>query len=908
MGCVFNFFNALLTLLLLLHTRLSLATDAEALKKCIEKERKALLLFKQGISVDHGILSTWRDGDDEDCCNWKGVRCSKQTGHVQILDLHGSHPLYMAGTINITLLSELHDLKHLDLSYNNFYPSDIPQSIESFTNLRYLNLSYSIFVGSIPNELGKLSNLQYIDLSNNYLDGTIPWQIGNLSKLRSLHLGGNNLVGVIPYQLGNLSKLHTLRLSGDGSNLTVADRKNGDAEWISKLSLLTNLELSYVSDVGNSQVWQHSIGKLVPKLTELRLRGCGISHVHNLLLFASPSNYSYSLVTLDLSYNNLNSSLFQWPFNFSSSLQQLYMINCSLSSHNLYFLSSHFHFPSLIVLDLSYNNLTSVMTLNFGSNLQSLYLHNCSLTSNNLIFTSFNPNLSSLVHLDLYDNQLTSSAIFYWISNFTFNLHGLDLSYNSLSSSVPDGFGNVMKSLEVLDLSSTNLQGEIPTSLGNICTLKSLKLGYNNFSGDLSRFIYNISWCNRHSLQRLDLAGNRLTGILPNLSSFSFLQYLDLSSNQLEGKIPKSIGLMSQLEYLYLDGNNLGGIVTKSHFKNLSNLWALSLSYNSLSLEISTSWTPPFQIKYMYMASCMMGPNFPNWLRNQHDLSTLDISDGGLSGSIPEWFWPLLKNIDRMNISFNNFSGEIPNLPLKLYQGSQIILTSNNFKGYYSSLDGLEFYITLMWKGEDYMYTRPELFLKSIDLSSNALSGEIPRELMSLLGLVSLNLSRNWLSGEIPINIGNLESLEFLDLSNNKLSSPIPPSLANIDRLSMLDLSNNHLYGKIPIGTQLQSFNALSYGGNLDLCGLPLNKMCPEDKTPPPQEANHDEEEEASLFSQEFYLSMGLGFVVGFWAVVGPLIFNRTWREAYYRFMNTVTDKVYVMVAVYVVKCLTIRD
>ncbi|XP_028763762.1 receptor-like protein EIX1 [Neltuma alba] len=547
------------------------------------------------------------------------------------------------------------------LSYNNFYQSDIPHSIESFTNLRYLNLSYSDFVGSIPNELGKLFELQHLDLSNNYLDGAIPWQIENLSKLQSLHLGGNYLVGVIPYQLGNLSMLQTLQL-GYNTNLTIARRNNGDAEWIPKLSLLTNLDLGEVSGVGNSKMWmQLMIDKIVPSLTELRLSRCGISYTHNLPLSASHSNYSSSLITLDLSYNNLNSSLFQWPFNFSSSLQQLYLKNCNLSSHNLYFLSSHLHFPSLIVLDLSYNNWNSVTTLNFGSNLQALDLSNCSLTSNNLIFTSFNPNLSSLVHLDLSNNQLTSSTIFYWTSNFTFNLHELDLCYNSLSSSILDGFGNVMKSLEVLDLSNNNLQGEVPTSLGNICTLKSLALVNNNFSGNIPRFISNISWCNRHSLQ-----------------------------------------------------------------------------------------------------------------------------------------------------------------------------------------------------------------------------------------------------GEIPFSIGRLVNVEAMVLRNNSLTRELPLSLANCSKLALLDVSENKLSGPIP--SWIGSFNASSYGGNHDLCGLPLNKMCPEDNTPPSQEANHDEEEEASLFCQEFYLSMGLGFAVGFWAVVGPLLFNQTWRQAYYRFMNTVTDNVHVMVAVYVVKCLTIRD
>ena len=83
--------------------------------------------------------------------------------------------------------------------------------------------------------------------------------------------------------------------------------------------------------------------------------------------------------------------------------------------------------------------------------------------------------------------------------------------------------------------------------------------------------------------------------------------------------------------------------------------------------------------------------------------------------------------------------------------------------------------------------------------------------------------------------------------------------------------------------------------------------MCPANKMPPPQKADQDEEE-ASFLSQGFYLSMGLGFFVGFWAFVGPLLFNRTWRQAYYRFLNSVTDKVHVIFAVYVLKYLINRD
>ncbi|XP_028788028.1 receptor-like protein EIX1 [Neltuma alba] len=683
MGFMLKYFYALL-MLLLLRSSLSEAVNSESMKKCIGRERKALLSFKQGIYADSAtMLSTWRDGDDEDCCNWERVYCSKETGHVQILDLHGSNSLYLVGVINITLLNDLHDLKHLDLSCNYLYPSDIPKSIESFTNLRYLNLSHSLFVGSIPNELGKVSNLQYVDLSNNYLDGAIPWQIGNLSKLQYLHLGGNDLDGVIPYQLGNLSMLHTLQLGGYDSNLTVADKNNRDVDWISKLSSITNLGLNNVSDVGYSHLWLQIIGKLLPQLRELQLTGCGITYAHDL-----PSNYSSSLVVLDLSFNNLSSSLFKWPFNFSSNLQELYLRNCSLSTNDPSFLFSHFHFSSLTVLDLSYNDLMSVMKLNFGSTLQELYLINCSLSSNNLIVTSFDPNLTSLLHLDMSFNHFTSSTIFHWISNFTFNLYEVYLNNNLLGSSIPESFGNTMNSLKVLDLNSNYLQGEVPTSLGNICTLKSLTLGYNNLSGDLQSFISNTSRCDRHPLQSLYFPGNRLTGMLPDLSAFFFLQDLDLSHNKLKGKIPESLGSQSQLKYLRLNDNDLGGAITESHFRNLSNLLVLSLSYNPLALNISSSWIPPFQLYHLLMASCMIGPNFPHWLRNQHELYSLDISNGSLSGFIPEWFWQLLKDLDYMNISSNNFSGQISNLPLEFNHRPIIILTSNNFEGAVPSFFG----------------------------------------------------------------------------------------------------------------------------------------------------------------------------------------------------------------------------
>ncbi|KAL6320090.1 hypothetical protein AAG906_004599 [Vitis piasezkii] len=132
--------------------------------------------------------------------------------------------------------------------------------------------------------------------------------------------------------------------------------------------------------------------------------------------------------------------------------------------------------------------------------------------------------------------------------------------------------------------------------------------------------------------------------------------------------------------------------------------------------------------------------------------------------------------------------------------------------------------------GREFEYKNTLGLVKSIDFSSNKLTGEIPKEVTDLLELVSLNFSRNNLTGLIPTTIGQLKSLDVLDLSQNQLIGEIPSSLSEIDRLSTLDLSNNNLSGKIPRGTQLQSFNASAYEGNPTLCGLPLLKKCPEDR------------------------------------------------------------------------------
>ena len=144
-----------------------------------------------------------------------------------------------------------------------------------------------------------------------------------------------------------------------------------------------------------------------------------------------------------------------------------------------------------------------------------------------------------------------------------------------------------------------------------------------------------------------------------------------------------------------------------------------------------------------------------------------------------------------------------------------------------------------------------------------------------------------------------LQSLDALDLSKNQLSGGIPSSLAHIDRLSVLDLSNNNLSGKIPTSPQLDTFNASSYEGN-----APLPKKCLGEEIAQNPAMNRSREhagmqdEREGFISIGFYVSAALGFIAGFWGVVGTLVLNMALRVAYFRFLNDFKDRLYVAISV----------
>ncbi|XP_060967249.1 receptor-like protein EIX1 [Cannabis sativa] len=624
---------------------------------------------------------------------------------------------------------------------------------------RYHNSNLS---GEIRPSLAKLESLRHLDLSNNSFKGIpIPVFFGFFKHLRYLSLYNAGFSGLCPPNIGNLSRLEYLDL--DSSGLYV-----DNLEWITGLVSLKSLVMDGVDLSMGGLDWFEIILNKLPSLTELHMSHCNLSGPFPSISFV---NSTTSLAVLDLSLNNFNSKIPDWLANISS----------------------------LVSLDLSFASLHGKIPLGFAElpNLQTFRLQ-------------YNINLGANC------SQFFGAR---WKS-----IKFVDLSVNKLHGNLPTSVGN-MTSLTYYDLSFNKVGGEIPGSIGKLCNLNRFYISSNKLNGTLPEFLERThdnchsksplpsleylylnnneligilpQWLGQlRNLSELDLSYNLLHGPIPkSLESMQNLSYLTLAGNRLNGSLPDILGQLSELSFLDVSSNQLTGNITETHFLKLHKLKYISLSSNSFTVTVSSNWTPSFNLNTLLLGSCHLGPSFPTWLRSQNKVQSLDLSNAGISGSIPYWFWESFSNLMSLNVSFNQLKGQLPNT-FNIVPFLDIDLSSNQFEG---------------------PIPIPNVEINLLDLSNNKFSGPIPENIGdSLHNMIFFSLSTNQIDGQIPNSIGNFQSsMSVLDLSNNKLIGKIPLSFGNLSNLVALDLRKNNLSGTIPDSLgQLSSLQTLHLSDN----------------------------------------------------------------------------------------------
>ncbi|KAI5570062.1 hypothetical protein BDE02_11G000300 [Populus trichocarpa] len=722
----------------------------------------------------HPKTESWKEGTD--CCSWDGVTCDMKTGHVTGLDLpcsmlygtlHSNSTLFSLhhlqkldlsdNNFNFSHISsrfgQFSNLTLLNLNYSVF-AGQVPSEISHLSKLVSLDLSQNDDLSLEPISFDKLvrnlTKLRELNLASVNMSLVAPNSLTNLSSsFSSLSLGGCGLQGKFPGNIFLLPNLQSLDLSYN-EGLTGSFPSSNLSNVLSQLGL------------SNTRISVYLENDLISNLKLLEYMSLRNSNIirSDLPLLGNLTQ----LINLDLSNNNFSGQI---P-SLLDNLTHLTFLDLSSNNFSGQIPSSLGNLTHLTFLDLSSNNLNGQIPSSLGKHVQLRYLY---LSSNK--FMGQVPDLGRLVnlsYLDLSNNQLVSPI--HSQLNTLSNLGSLRLYGNLFNGTIPsflfalpslyyldlhnnNFIGNISElqddSLEYLDLSNNHLRGPIPSSIFKQENLTTLILASNsNLTGEISSSI-----CKLRFLRVLDLSTNSLSGSMPQcLGNFSsMLSVLHLGMNNLQGTIPSTFSKDNSLEYLNLNGNEIEGKISSSII-NCTMLQVLDLGNNKIedTFPYFLETLPKLQILVLKSNKLQGFGKGPAAYNSFSKLRILDISDNNFSGPLPTGY-------------FNSLEAMMASDQIMIYMGT------TNYTGYVYSIEmtwkGVEIEFTkirstirvLDLSNNNFTGEIPKMIgklkaLQQLNLSHNSLTGQIQSSLGNLTNLESLDLSSNLLTGRIPTQLG----------------------------------------------------------------------------------------------------------------------------------------------------------
>jgi len=248
-------------------------------------------------------------------------------------------------------------------------------------------------------------------------------------------------------------------------------------------------------------------------------------------------------------------------------------------------------------------------------------------------------------------------------------------------------------------------------------------------------------------------------------NTFKEVTGLVLQGMNLTGIIPLEIRILSKLEQVSLDHNN---ITDFESFRHLTNLNKLTVGYNKFLTR-----------------------RIPEWIGELSNLQTLSLSASGIVSTLPTQ----LKQLTEL---------------------STLAMDNNKMKGMLDVLEDMPWLVNVYLGNNIFTGTITDTFLQSLqiievlDLSNNQLRGSLESAFLEHRPrLHFLDLHNNFLDGPLP-DMPRSSSLKFLDLQNNLFNSSLPNSIDNLLALRHFDIANNRLTGDIPI-EHLNKLTQLEY-------------------------------------------------------------------------------------------------
>ncbi|EES00262.3 hypothetical protein SORBI_3003G059300 [Sorghum bicolor] len=753
---------------------------AAAAVPCRPDQSATLLRLRRSFSTTTDsacTLASWRAGTD--CCLWEGVSCTAADGRVTTLDLAecwlqsaGLHPA----------LFDLTSLRYLDLSFNSFNESELPAvGFERFTELTYLNLSYTDFIGKIPHGIRQLSKLVTLDFTNwIYLiegdnDYFLPlgegrWPVvepdigafvANLSNLKELYLGNvdlfDNGAAWCSAFANSTPQLQVLSLPNTHIDAPIC-------ESLSSIRSLTKINLNYNKVYGQIP---ESFADL-PSLTFLKLAYNRLEGRFPMRIFQNKN-----LTSIDVSYNSKICGLLP-NFSSHSIIKELLFSNTNFSGP----------VPSSI------SNLISLKKLGIAAT----DFHQEQLP------TSIGE-LKSLTSLQVSGAGIVGE-IPSWVANLTY-LETLQFSNCGLSGQVPSFIGN-LKNLITLKLYACNFSGQVPPHIFNLTQLGIINFHSNSFIGtiQLSSFFkmpnlfrlnlsnnklsivdgeYNSSWASIQNFDTLCLASCNMSKLPNSLKHMHYVEVLDLSNNHIHGPVPQwawdnwinSLILMNISHNQFSSGIGYGPTIS-------ANMFVIDISYNLFEGPIPIPGpqnqlfdcsnnqfsSMPFNFgSYSSSISLLMAPRnklsgeIPRSICEATSLMLLDLSNNYLIGSIPSCLMEDMSRLNVLNLKGNQLQGRLPNSP------------------------------------------KQDCAFEALDFSDNQIEGQLPRSLAACKDLEVFDIGKNLINDTFPCWMSMLPKLQVLVLKSNMFIGDVGTSIledrnnCEFGKLRIIDLASNNFSG-----------------------------------------------------------------------------------------------------------------